>query len=48
MFKKLSKETGIEDIDELILLFNNIEKQNEELFEEANKKSDKVNLIMKK
>lgn len=39
---------GIEDLDHMIYLFENIEKENNDLYESANIKSDEVNKIFVK
>lgn len=39
----MQKEVGIDDLDSLIYLFENIENENNDLYEQANHKSDEVN-----
>ncbi|KAL4462903.1 hypothetical protein ABPG72_018794 [Tetrahymena utriculariae] len=48
MFQKIQKEVGIDDLDHLIYLFENIDKENNNLYESANSKSDEIDALKKK
>ncbi|KAL4426281.1 hypothetical protein ABPG74_018698 [Tetrahymena malaccensis] len=48
MFQKIQKEVGIDDLDHLIYLFENIDKENNDLYESANSKSDEIDALKKK